>query len=221
MRYILREIYYWIVGCFFVLKGKHLKLQFRAKIAPGSVTEGYNKLSHHSYFSGELGYASYIGEYSVVVGKIGRFCSIAGNVRFLTHTHPVTTFVSSHPAFYSLKAQSGFSFVAEQKFTETPLFDGKHSIIVGNDVYIGNGATIIGPVSIGDGAVIAANATVTKDVPPYTIVGGVPAHIIRKRFNDDEIEYLKKIEWWNKDLNWIKEHADKFIDISEFMKIGN
>ena len=133
-------------------------------------------------------------------------------------THPVSKFVSSHPAFYSTKAQCGFTFVRNQKFTETPLYDGKYSIVVGNDVYIGNGATIIGPVTIGDGAVVAANATVTSDVQPFTIVGGVPAKVIRKRFTDDQIEILKKMEWWNRDIQWIKENAEKFSDISTFIK---
>lgn len=219
MKYILREICYLLIGLFYVITNKHLKLQFRAKIAPASKFEGYNKLSHHSYFSGELGYASYVGENSVVHGKIGRYCSIAGNVRFLTLTHPVTTFVSSHPCFYSTKKQSGFTFVNEQKFDEAPRIpENKYSIIVGNDVYIGNGATIIGPVVIGDGAVIAANATVTSDVPPYSIVGGVPARVIKKRFSDDEIYALCKIQWWNKDLDWIKENAGKFENVCDFIK---
>lgn len=218
MMYFFREIYYWCVGLLLKIRSNHLTIKFRAKIAPGSRVEGFNKLSHHSFFSGELGYASYIGENSVVVGKIGRFCSIAGNVRFLISTHPVSKFVSSHPAFYSTKAQCGFTFVRNQKFTETPLYDGKYSIVVGNDVYIGNGATIIGPVTIGDGAVVAANATVTSDVQPFTIVGGVPAKVIRKRFTDDQIEILKKMEWWNRDIQWIKENAEKFSDISTFIK---
>lgn len=216
MMYFLREICYWCIGLLFKIRSDHLTIKFRAKIAPGSRVEGYNKLSHHSFFSGELGFASYIGENSVVVGKIGRFCSIAGNVRFLTHTHPVRKFVSSYPAFYSTKAQCGFTFVDQQKFTETPLCDGKHSIVVGNDVYIGNGATIIGPVTIGDGAVVAANATVTSDVQPFTIVGGTPAKVIRKRFSDDEIDFLERIEWWNRDIQWIKERAEEFSDISIF-----
>ena len=218
MKYLIREFYYFIIGGFYLFKSKHLKLHFRAKISPGSKLEGYNKLSHHSYFSGELGYASYVGEHSIVSGKVGRFCSIAGNVRFLTLTHPVKVFVSTHPCFYSTKKQSGFSFAAEQKFDEQPKkADSRYSITVGNDVYIGNGATIIGPVDIGDGAVIAANATVTSDVPPYTIVGGTPSRVIRKRFSDDEIEFLQRLQWWNKDIEWLRKNADKFTNIKQLM----
>lgn len=218
MRYIFREIIYGIIGVLYRMKNRHLKVQFRAKIAPRSKFEGFNKLSHHSYFSGELGYGSYVGEYSVVSGKIGRYCSIAGNVRFLTLTHPVTDFVSSHPCFYSTKKQSGFSYVSKQKFNESPLLhDSRYSVVVGNDVYIGNGATIIGPVSIGDGAVIAANATVTCDVAPYTIVAGVPARVIKKRFSDSEIDFLQDLKWWNKDTEWILYRIDKFSNIKEFV----
>lgn len=218
MRYIVREIYYFFVGLLYRAKSNHLKMEFRAKIAPGSKVEGYNKLSHHAYFSGELGYASYVGENSIVMGKVGRFCSIAGDVKFLTLTHPVTTFVSSHPALYSMKKQSGFTFVTEQRFVEQPLLEGsRYSVEIGNDVYIGNGATIVGPVTIGDGAVIAANAVVTHDVEPYTIVGGVPAKAIKKRFSQEEIDFLLKLQWWNKDLEWIREKADKFVNIQDFI----
>ena len=99
MKYILREFAYLVIGILYVIRSNHLKLNFGAKVSPGSIFEGFNKLSHHSFFSGELGYASYIGENSIVIGKIGRYCSIAGDVKFLTHTHPITKFVSSHPSF--------------------------------------------------------------------------------------------------------------------------
>ena len=75
--------------------------------------------------------------------------------------------------------------------------------IVGNDVWIGYNATIMAGVKIGDGAIIGANSTVTKDVEPYAIVGGNPAKLIRKRFSEDEIETLLKLKWWEKDIEWI------------------
>lgn len=211
MRYVIREVLYWIIGIKHRLFNKGLKIEFGAKASPSSSFEGHNKLSHHSFFSGILGYGSYVGERSIVCGEIGKFCSIAGNVTFLTNTHPVTSFVSSHPSFYSVKKQSGFTFVDRQKFEETPrLPNSNTSIKIGNDVYIGYGATIIGPVSIGDGAVIAANATVTRDVEPYTIVGGSPAKTIKKRFVDEDIAFLLELQWWNKDLCWIQQHAEYF-----------
>ena len=84
---------------------------------------------------------------------------------------------------------------------------------MGNDVYIGYGATIIGPAIIGDGAVVAANATVIGDVAPYTVVGGIPAKLIKQRFSEDDIKWLMQLQWWNRDVKWIEEHSDSFMSI--------
>ena len=81
-------------------------------------------------------------------------------------------------------------------------------IIIGNDVWIGYEALIMSGVTIGDGAIIGARAVVTKDVPPYTIVAGVPAKPIRRRFNDEVIETLQSAQWWN----WEKERIEKNLD---------
>ena len=218
MKYIIREIAYQLIMIYHRIRSNHLRTGFRAKADKNSIFEGYNKLSHHSYFSGQMGYASYIGANSVVLGKIGRFCSIAENVHFLTLTHPTQDFVSTHPCFYSLKEQSGFTFVQKQLFNEEPkLADDKFSIIVGNDVYIGFGAIIIGPCRIGDGAIIAAGAVVTKDVKPYEIVGGVPASKIRLRFSEDKIASLLQLKWWDRDLAWLKNHASKFDSVDKLI----
>ena len=216
MRYFLRELVYGMIMIIHRVRNKKLMVQFRAKASLMSQFEGYNKLSHHSFFSGELGFASYIGAYSVVKGKIGRYCSIAENVMFLTLTHPVHEFVSTHPCFYSMKRQSGFTYANDQLFDEQPLLENSnYSIEVGNDVYIGYGATIIGPCRIGDGAVIAAGAVVTRDVPPYAIVGGVPAKMIRYRFSEDQIKYLMVLKWWDKPTEWIQRHASDFISVDK------
>ena len=140
--------------------------------------------------------------------------SAVSNVTFLTKTHPISGFVSTHPIFYSLKKQCGITFASGQLFDEEPKLDGsKFSIIVGNDVYIGYGATIIGPAIIGDGAVVAANATVIGDVAPYTVVGGIPAKLIKQRFSEDDIKWLMQLQWWNRDVKWIEEHSDSFMSI--------
>ncbi|MFQ7156081.1 MAG: CatB-related O-acetyltransferase [Merdimonas faecis] len=218
MRYIIREYVYMLIMLGHKIRSHHLKIGFRSKADKCARFEGYNKLSHHAYFSGEMGYASYIGANSVVIGKIGRFCSIAENVHFLTLTHPTQKFVSTHPCFYSLKKQSGFAFVKKQLFDEEPHLDNsKYSIIVGNDVYIGFGATIIGPCKIGDGAVIAAGAVVTKDVEPYEIVGGVPASRIKYRFSHETIIELMNLKWWEKDLEWIRQHSSEFESVEKLL----
>ena len=89
----------------------------------------------------------------------------------------------------------------------TKAWDNKGDIVVGNDVWIGYEAVILAGVTIGDGAIIGARAVVTKDVPPYTIVGGVPAKPIRKRFNEETIDILLKLKWWD----WSKERIAKNI----------
>lgn len=218
MKYIFREFAYLLIMIWHKIRNSHLKIGFRAKADINAKFEGYNKLSHHCYFSGEIGYASYVGANSIIIGKIGRFCSIAENVHFLTLTHPTQKYVSTHPCFYSLKCQSGFTFANKQLFNEEPHSEGdKYSIVVGNDVYIGFGATIVGPCKIGDGAVIAAGAVVTKNVEPYEIVGGVPASRINSRFSSDRIALLMKLKWWERDIDWIKSHSSEFETIERFL----
>ena len=187
------------------------------KVSLGSKLEGYNKIERNAHFVGSMGLYSYIGANSLVVGKIGRFCSIGGNVTFLTQTHPIEDWISSHPIFYSMKKQVGITFASKQLFDEVPIPENQdYSIEVGNDVYIGYGATIIGPIKIGDGAVIAAGAVVTKDVPSYTIVAGVPAKVIKKRFSDEQIDLLEKSEWWENDEDWFKNNASYFDSFDHF-----
>ncbi len=82
----------------------------------------------------------------------------------------------------------------------------KGDTIIGNDVWIGNGATLMQGVKIGDGAIIGTNALVTKDVEPYAIVGGNPAKLIRKRFDDEKIEFLLQLSWWNWPVEKITDH---------------
>ena len=143
---------------------------------------------------------------------IGSYCSIGPNVMAGLGTHPVKTFVSTHPSFYSPINRSPVSHVTEQKFVDS------ERITIGNDVWIGAGVILIDGVTIGDGAIIAAGAVVTTDVQPYSIVGGVPAKEIRKRFTDDQINFLLALRWWDKGEDWIHAHAHLFIDIEKLME---
>lgn len=95
---------------------------------------------------------------------------------------------------------------------------GGYSLIIGNDVWIGEGVRILSGIEIGDGAIIGTGALVTKNVEPYSIVGGVPAKEIKKRFSNEEIEFLKEFRWWNKDLKWLEENVELFSDIKKFME---
>jgi len=127
---------------------------------------------------------------------IGKFCMIASDVTFIMNgANHLSQSISSYPF-----AIFGHGWEDAMKNKSYPT---KGDTIIGNDVWIGHNATIMPGVTIGDGAIIATNATVTKDVEPYTIVGGNPAKPIKKRFSNSEIEYLLKLQWWNWDIERI------------------
>ena len=135
--------------------------------------------------------------------KIGRFCSIACGAKFL--------FTSANHAMRSLSTYPFPIFFEEWGLDVkeiTNAWDNKGGIVIGNDVWIGFEAVILSGVTIGDGAVIGTRAVVTKAVPPYTIAGGVPAKLIRKRFSDDVISELLKIQWWNWSENRIRKNME-------------
>jgi len=129
---------------------------------------------------------------------IGKFCMIASDVTFIMNgANHLTDTVSTYPfAVFG----HGWEHAMDGK-----QYPRKGDITIGNDVWIGYKATIMAGVRIGDGAIIAANATVTKDVAPYAIVGGNPAMEIRKRFSDDKISKLLDIKWWDWPIEKISE----------------
>lgn len=200
------------------LKNKNVYIPISCTIGIGSVFEGYNRLGARTNFKGQLGLCSYVGEDCCIYGKVGRFCSISNNVKVLTGSHPAGTFVSSSPVFYAPSKQCGISFVNHFIYEQQLFADKKYNVIIGNDVWVGYGATIMGGIRIGDGAIIASNATVIKDVPPYCIVGGVPAKVLRRRFSDQQIDTLLQYKWWDKPLEWIQNNANLFSDINTFIE---
>lgn len=200
------------------MQKKNIIFLRKANIDKNAVLEGQNKIGAESWFEGYMGFGTYIGDQCTIKGKIGRYCSIGHKVTVLTGTHPSHGFVSTHPTFFSLGLQNGTTYVSTQKFKEKIYADenNKYGCIIGNDVWIGYNATIMGGCTIGDGAIVAAGALVRKNVEPYTIVAGQPAKVIGKRFEDEKIAFLMKIKWWDKPEAWIKSHADDFEDISKF-----
>lgn len=136
---------------------------------------------------------------------IGKFCSIACGAKFL--------FNSANHTFRSLSTYPFPLFFEEwglDKKKVTDSWDNKGDIVIGNDVWIGYEAVVMAGVTIGDGAVIGARAVVTKDVLPYTIVGGIPAKPIRKRFSEETISALLALKWWD----WPKEKIAQKIEDS-------
>lgn len=166
---------------------------------------GYNKIYGQSQiFASNLGKFSYVGPQSVLANcDVGPFCSIGPEVRIGPGLHP-TSWISTHPAFYSPKMQAGISFVVEAKCTESLRTE------IGADVWIGARAIVMDGITIGQGAVIAAGAVVTRNVPPYCIAGGVPARIIRQRFDTATISELLHWDWWSLPLEDLKELASLF-----------
>lgn len=131
---------------------------------------------------------------------IGKFCMIASGVTFIMNgANHLSKSISAYPF-----AIFGNGWEDAMAGKEYPM---KGNTIIGNDVWIGYNATIMAGVTIGDGAIIATNATVTKDVEPYTIVGGNPAKEIKKRFSPENIKHLLQLKWWDKDIDWITKNV--------------
>ena len=198
-----------------------IKQYFEWKYADKNLSIGYLvKLSNCHFGMFNTIYAeaildnSKLGDFSYVAPKsrlssveIGRFCSIGSEVIIGLGKHPSKGFVSTHPIFYSPVGQ------AQITFTEVPLFNESSPIKIGHDVWVGTRALILDGVVIGNGAIVAAGAVVTKDVPAYAVVGGVPAKVLRYRFSPEQIAFLQELEWWNKDIDWLRNNHDKFVNI--------
>ncbi len=156
----------------------------KSHISVGRYTYGFENLSIKEWNEG-------------AALKIGSFCSLANDITIFLGGNHRTDWISTFPFGHIYQDELGGSDILGHPST-------KGNVAIGNDVWIGAGVTIMSGIQIGDGAVLAANACVVKDVNPYHIVGGNPARLIKQRFDDDIIEILMRFKWWDLPLENIK-----------------
>lgn len=176
------------------------------------------KVYGHTHIANStIGAYSYVSRNSRVVhADVGKFCSIASEAKVGMSTHTLDK-LSTSPIFTEAKNATKHSWVNNS--TVSPY----ERVTIGNDVWIGVRAIILGGKTIGDGAVIAAGAIVTKNVPPYAVVAGVPAKVVRYRFPQEVIDRLEALQWWNLPDKVLQESIALFqsneIDINALEKL--
>lgn len=154
-------------------------------------------------------YSYVVQDSQIIYTTIGKFCSIASYTRINPGNHPMERITQAH-----------FTYRASEYFEGEPddeaFFDWRrdHAVTIGHDVWIGHGAIVLAGRSIGTGAVVAGGAVVTKDVEPYTIVGGNPARVIRRRFSEEIAERIERLAWWDWD------HEKLRVSLPDFRTLG-
>ena len=205
----------------FIYPFKKLSMECRTKsmllpkaYVKGTELEGRNYVGKRTVLKNcSLGFGSYVNnDGDLTDTDIGKYTSIGTGVCTVIGRHPLSQQVAMHPAFTSPEKTFGFSYTDKTVFDTT-----QERTRIGNDVWIGNRVLILGGVTIGDGAVIGAGSVVTKDIKPYSINAGVPARVLRYRFEKEEIEKLLALKWWDKDEKWIRENIRKFDDVGDFL----
>ena len=164
----------------------------------GRMTYGYRSLSANSW---------------AALNRIGRFCSIARGCSVVGASHP-TEWVTTNPILYNVER----GFITKRVAPPASVKMRNQKVTVGHDVWIGEGARIMRSVTLGHGCVVGAGSVVTKSVPPYAIVAGVPAKIIRYRIPEALIPDMLAIAWWDWPLKTIKSRVSAFYDPAEFVK---
>jgi len=196
-------------------KEKSLKIGYMSSATNcnfGRYNTVYNNVSLNEVNLGDFTYIA--GNTSISRTTIGKFCSIGPDCKIGLGKHPTKDFISTHPIFFSTLKQAQVTFADKDYFMEF------EDIEIGNDVWIGANVIVVDGIKIGDGAIVATGSVVTKDIPPYAIVGGVPAKLIRYRFEKNEIEKLLKVKWWDMDIEYLKNNFMKFHDVKELLHVN-
>jgi acetyltransferase-like isoleucine patch superfamily enzyme len=167
----------------------------------------FNILSNNvSIYESLLGDHSYVQEgATIMAANIGKFCSIAGHSFIGLPQHEIGL-VSSHPVFYLQNTPLA------RKYCKADYGRVTQRVEIDNDVWVGYGAMIMSGIKIGTGAIIGAGSIVTKDVPPYAIVAGAPARLLRYRFDEGLIKRLLASSWWDMSDDWLETHVGQFLD---------
>lgn len=206
-------------------QNKSIKISLDANVRASMLESHIAVLGDAEIISSTIGRGTYIGSgCRIVNSKIGRFCSIAKDVHVVSGNHPTTVFISTHPMFYlsgnGTIVNMGLDCLPQNKYEEFSYADDRHFVTIGNDVWIGQRVMILNGVTIGDGAVVASGAVVTKDVAPFTIVGGTPAKFIKKRFSEDIISEIVQSKWWDKEIQYLKNNTNSFDSIEKFRMLS-
>lgn len=179
-------------------------IAFSAQVEYSQVSRKAKVWDRCKLFHSSVDDYSYVGQDARLIhAHVGKYCSLAGDGAYGMGSHSLD-YISTSSLFTS--SRNGIRI----KWTDKSSYEEYKEIHIGNDVWIGTRVLIMGGVNIGNGAVVAAGAVVTKDVPPYAIVGGVPARVIKYRFPEDVIAKLEASKWWTLDDETLKSNIELF-----------
>lgn len=199
----MRRLLLYVMGKVYSLFSR--SVSFFSQVEFSDISKNAKIWSNCKVFHSSVGDYSYVGRHCrLIYAHVGRFCSIAGDYSQIGMATHSLDYLSSSPIFTSPLNATG------HKWTDISSSEEYKEVTIGNDVWIGSRVMIMGGVTIGNGAVIGAGAIVTKDVPAYAIVGGVPAKILKYRFPEEVIQRLESLEWWNFDTGVLKSNINLF-----------